>query len=249
MLFSKILFSKMHAVKVSFVAIVIALCILLIHIWRPRGYMIMLYRVFPRRYYTLRDFPEMSSLTASFEVIRKECLAVMAAPVHDVPRSLSVWTNGDQQITNDYIARTQNLYGWQPIYDFDGTINNSWINFPFMLRNAVKQNYYPENLKSCPHLAKLLMEKKDIIQVAGFSRIRAGKRIAQHVDNTGMKFNSAAYHLGLIVPDPLLCSMTVGGVKIYHREGQALIFEPTYLHHASNWSHSDRVILYIDFLI
>ena len=64
-----------------------------------------------------------------------------------------------------------------------------------------------------------------------------------------MKFNSAAYHMGLIVPDPLLCSMTVSGTKIYQREGQTLIFESTLPHHASNWSSGDRVILYIDFKI
>jgi beta-hydroxylase len=235
----------------SIVAVMIALFILLIHVWRPREYVLMLYRICPRKFYPVRDFPEMARLSDYFHEIRRECVAVMDAPTHNIPRAQSVWAHGDVKQTLKYVEDTKDLFGWQPAWTPGvTTVNYKWVNMPFIVNpDQTQPIFYKKNLASCPCLAKLLIERSHFIQVAGFSRLLPQMRIAQHTDATGLKFNSAAYHMGLIVPDPSLCSMTVSGTKIYQREGQTFIFESTLPHHASNWSDGDRVILYIDFKI
>ena len=232
--------------------IIFSLVILLIVVAQPRWFILSYYAVRRHKFYPLRHFPELLDITNAFEIIRAECIAVMSAPIHDVPRAQDVWTNGDPQLTKQYVEKTKTLYGWQPAWTPGiSIVNHKWINMPFII-NAIRGEpsvFYTANLAACPVLSALLIARQDIIQVAGFSRLRSGMRIAEHVDTTGLRYGSAAYHLGLIVPDPSLCSMTVDGCKIYHHEGQAFVFESTYRHHASNWSGGERVILYIDFKI
>jgi hypothetical protein len=236
--------------RASLAGVICALLILLIVATRPRWYCTTIWQICPRRFYPLADFPEMAGFKENFSEIRAECVAQMSAPVSDVPRGQSVWAVGDRVQTADYISKTKDLYGWQPAWSPATTgANHKWVNMPFFVRHDGRLNVYGANCAACPTLACELSKIADRIQVAGFSCLRPSMRIAEHTDATGIKYGSAAYHLGLIVPDPALCSLTVDGQKIYQREGQAFIFESTMPHHASNWSSGDRVILYIDFLL
>lgn len=42
------------------------------------------------------------------------------------------------------------------------------------------------------------------------------------------------YHLGLIVPEPALANITVGGVTYSWREGEGVVFDDTFEHSARN---------------
>ena len=242
------MFGVIH--RASLAGVFCALVVMLIVMMRPRWYLTTVWQICPRRFYPLADFPEMAGFKARFADIRRECVAQLSAPVSDVPREQLVWAVGDPVQTADYISQTKDLYGWQPAWSpASSGANHKWVNMPFFVRHDGKLNVYQANCAACPVLTAELYKIADKIQVAGFSCLRPSMRIAEHTDATGIKYGSAAYHLGLIVPDPTLCSLTVDNQKIYQHEGQAFIFESTRPHHASNWSSGDRVILYIDFKI
>src|SRR5258708_3918403 len=56
------------------------------------------------------------------------------------------------------------------------------------------------------------------------------------------------YHLGLMVPEPSKCGITVGDVTARWREGGSVVFDDSFQHEAWNESSEMRVVLFVDFL-
>lgn len=77
-----------------------------------------------------------------------------------------------------------------------------------------------------------------------FSIFQGGKELPPHRGPFG---GVLRYHLGLKVPHPELCGISVGGDEGHWQEGKSLIFDDSHSHHAWNRSNEDRVVLFVDF--
>jgi len=192
----------------------------------------------------------MQAFHDNFNAIKAECVKITndrKDNFNDIPRKRGIWSNSEEKAASEkFLDNNINLTGWIPAWS-PGLMdtNYTWLNFPLMGMGR----HFENNLKQCPTLSKILKERANIINIAGFSLLTPGATLAEHVDTTGIDYGSMAYHLGLIVPDPLSSTLTVDGEKKIQREGKSMIFESSYLHSAYNFGTKDRVILYIDFKI
>ncbi|MFJ7243779.1 aspartyl/asparaginyl beta-hydroxylase domain-containing protein [Kitasatospora sp. NPDC098652] len=98
------------------------------------------------------------------------------------------------------------------------------------------------NRARCPGTAALL-DQIPGLTTAMFSILAPGKRIPAH---RGPWTGVLRYHLGLRVPEPALCGITVGGQTAHWREGESLLFDDSYEHSAWNDSDGTRVVLFLD---
>jgi beta-hydroxylase len=57
---------------------------------------------------------------------------------------------------------------------------------------------------------------------------------------------SLRYHLGLITPNSEKCRIYVDGIPYAWRDGEAVLFDETYIHSAKNETAMDRIILFCD---
>ena len=57
---------------------------------------------------------------------------------------------------------------------------------------------------------------------------------------------SLRLHLGLSTPNDDACYIEVDGIKKSWRDGEWMMFDETYIHHAHNETQQDRVILFCD---
>jgi beta-hydroxylase len=57
---------------------------------------------------------------------------------------------------------------------------------------------------------------------------------------------SLRYHLGLATPNDPECYIEVDGQRYFWRDGEAVIFDETFIHHAENTTDQTRVILFCD---
>jgi beta-hydroxylase len=57
---------------------------------------------------------------------------------------------------------------------------------------------------------------------------------------------SLRYHLGLITPNSSDCNIRVDGELYYWKDGEAVMFDETYIHQAENKTDVTRVILFCD---
>jgi beta-hydroxylase len=54
------------------------------------------------------------------------------------------------------------------------------------------------------------------------------------------------YHLGLVTPNSDKCRILVDGVQCVWRDGQAFMFDETFIHSAENATDQTRIILFCD---
>ena len=57
---------------------------------------------------------------------------------------------------------------------------------------------------------------------------------------------SLRYHLGLVTPNSDKCRILVDGVECVWRDGQAFMFDETFIHRAENTTDVNRIILFCD---
>jgi ornithine lipid ester-linked acyl 2-hydroxylase len=101
------------------------------------------------------------------------------------------------------------------------------------------------NCRESPVTASLLASVPGI-KTAFFSILSGGKHIPSH---RGPYKGLLRCHLGLVVPGPAdACRIRVGRSEARWREGQALVFDDTFMHEVWNDSPRERVVLFIDFL-
>lgn len=179
----------------------------------------------------LSDYPELAVLAQNYAVIREECEALVGSKVR-IPgmEELSSYTSG-------------------------GIHQIAWKTFMFK-----SGRFIPENCRLAPKTAALL---KDIpgIYTAFFSVLEPHQHIKAH---WGYWKGFVRYHLGVIIPNDnadQCCwirinphAQAAGGDKslieqgeTYHwRNGQAVLFDDTFLHDACNNSDQVRVVLFLD---
>ena len=94
----------------------------------------------------------------------------------------------------------------------------------------------------CPRTVSLV-ESIPSINGAMFAMLPAGSELGRHRDPFA---GSLRYHLGLVTPNDERCRIFVDGEPYHWRDGEAVIFDETFIHWAENGTDRDRLILFCD---
>lgn len=94
----------------------------------------------------------------------------------------------------------------------------------------------------CPATFDLL-SSIDSVRGAMFAMLPPGARLVRHRDPYA---GSLRYHLGLVTPNDDNCYLNVDGGRYSWRDGEAVIFDETYLHFAENRTEQNRIVLFLD---
>src|SRR5271165_5330270 len=100
----------------------------------------------------------------------------------------------------------------------------------------------PSARRMCPRTAELL-DAIPNVKAAMFASLPPGARLVRHRDPYA---GSLRYHLGLDTPNSDDCFIEVDGVRRGWRDGQAMIFDETFIHYAENKTDKTRLILFCD---
>ena len=123
------------------------------------------------------------------------------------------------------------------------------IGFNSFFRTGWKRFYlkwYGNDLASaralCPKTVELLAGIPTV-KAAMFASLPPGSRLVRHRDPYA---GSLRYHLGLATPNSPACYIEVDGQRYHWKDGEAVMFDETYIHHAENATDHQRVILFCD---
>ncbi len=123
------------------------------------------------------------------------------------------------------------------------------IGFNSFFRTGWKRFYltwYGKDLASaqalCPQTVALLRGIPSI-KAAMFASLPPGARLVRHRDPYA---GSLRFHLGLQTPNDPGCYIDVDGQRYHWRDGEAVMFDETYIHTAANTTDQQRVILFCD---
>ncbi len=123
------------------------------------------------------------------------------------------------------------------------------LGFHSFFRNGWKRFYlkwYDEPLPSarelCPRTVELL-ERVPSVHGAMFALLPPGGVLGRHRDPWA---GSLRYHLGLRTSNSSACWIEVDGERKSWRDGEAMMFDETYVHEARNDSDVNRLILFCD---
>jgi beta-hydroxylase len=123
------------------------------------------------------------------------------------------------------------------------------LGFNSFFRSGWKRFYlkwYGEELASarvsCPRTVELLAAIPSV-RGAMFASLPPEGKLVRHRDPYA---GSLRYHLGLVTPNSPACYIEVDGERYFWRDGEAVMFDETYIHHAENKTDQQRVILFCD---
>jgi beta-hydroxylase len=123
------------------------------------------------------------------------------------------------------------------------------IGFNSFFRTGWKRFYlkwYGEDLASakalCPKTVELLRQIPTV-KAAMFASLPPGSRLVRHRDPYA---GSVRYHLGLTTPNSPDCYIEVDGERYHWKDGEAVMFDETFIHYAENTTDQQRVILFCD---
>jgi beta-hydroxylase len=123
------------------------------------------------------------------------------------------------------------------------------IGFNSFFRTGWRRFYlkwYGQDLASaramCPKTVELLARIPSI-KGAMFASLPPGSRLVRHRDPYA---GSLRYHLGLTTPNSPDCYIDVDGQRYFWKDGEATMFDETFIHHAENKTDQQRVILFCD---
>jgi beta-hydroxylase len=103
-------------------------------------------------------------------------------------------------------------------------------------------DFLPSASALCPKTTRLLADIPSV-NAAMFAVLPPGARLGAHRDPFA---GSLRYHLGLVTPNSPDCNIVVDGETYYWKDGEAVMFDETYIHHAINRTDVTRVILFCD---
>jgi beta-hydroxylase len=100
----------------------------------------------------------------------------------------------------------------------------------------------PSARELCPRTCALLQTIPSV-KLATFVELPPGARLSRHRDPYA---GWLRYHLGLATPNDDACFIEVDGQRYAWRDGDAMLFDETYVHSADNGCASGRVVLLCD---
>lgn len=96
--------------------------------------------------------------------------------------------------------------------------------------------------RRCPHTVALL-EQIPCVKAGMFAMLPPGARLVKHRDPYA---GSLRYHLGLQTPNSDECFISVDGETYSWRDGEAVMFDETFIHFAENQTDENRIVLFLD---
>lgn len=171
-----------------------------------------------RVFMDLAEFPELAVIQHEWPTIREEAVKLYEQGYFNKT------TDTKSGAYFDVGFRTFYKYGWSKFY-------LRWYGHTHESAQAL-----------CPKTVAIL---KDIKSVNGamFSLLPPGSQLTRHLDPLAV---SLRYHLGLSTPNDDACFINVDGQQYSWRDGQAALFDITYLHFARNETNTPRLILMCD---
>lgn len=166
----------------------------------------------------LDKFKELDEIKANWETIRDEAVSLYEQGCFDTTNK------PDSDAYYDVGFRTFYKYGWSKFY-------LTWYGYS-----------HESAKKLCPKTVEL-MERIPSVNGAMFSILPPGSKLTRHLDPVAC---SLRYHLGLATPNSDKCFINVDGQDYSWRDGEAFMFDETYLHYARNDSDQYRLILMCD---
>ncbi|WCM87541.1 aspartyl/asparaginyl beta-hydroxylase domain-containing protein [Acidovorax sp. NCPPB 3576] len=163
-------------------------------------------------------YAQLAQLAQHWETLRDEALAMQAHGGFDEARRQG------SPASFDVGFRTFYKYGWSRYY-------LHWYGYT-----------YPSAIASCPRTLEILSRFPDI-RAAMFAVLPPRSGLTPHADPLGC---SLRYHLGLATPNAAQCFINVDGVERAWRDGEAFVFDETYLHFVTNDTDAPRLILMCD---
>jgi beta-hydroxylase len=103
-------------------------------------------------------------------------------------------------------------------------------------------NKLPSAQALCPKSTAIL-NSMPRVHGAMFATLPPGGKLGKHRDPFA---GSLRYHLGLRTPNDDACWIEVDGQRRSWRDGQAMVFDETYVHEAFNGTDTTRLILFCD---
>ena len=100
----------------------------------------------------------------------------------------------------------------------------------------------PSAQQLCPRTVALV-ESIPSINAAMFTVLPPGARLVSHRDPFA---GSLRYHLGLTTPNSPQCFIEVDGERYWWKDGEAVMFDETFIHYAHNQTDTTRVIFFAD---
>jgi beta-hydroxylase len=121
---------------------------------------------------------------------------------------------------------------------FNSFFKYGWKRFYLKWYNAK----HPSAQALCPKTVALLNQIPSV-KAAMFAELPPGGQLNPHRDPFA---GSLRYHLGLVTPNHDQCYIDVDGQRHSWRDGQAVVFDETYIHEAYNHTEHNRIILFCD---
>ncbi|MGN6510200.1 MAG: aspartyl/asparaginyl beta-hydroxylase domain-containing protein [Chitinophaga sp.] len=141
-----------------------------------------------------------------------------------------------ENIRNEYRSvASQRLYmQWPETFLY----NEGW--------NVFGLRFAGKNIESahaiCPAISAFINRHDSLIETAGFSILEPGTIIKPHVGYTDRVLRC---HLGIQIPEGD-CRLRVAGIEKKWKEGEAFIFDDTFVHDAWNKTGEVRIVMLLD---
>lgn len=196
------------------------------------------------RHSFLRQLTDHSTFFAPLNALVYLCSAVPARPYQDLAAFPALAPLGARwrEIRDEALRlRDQARIRASEAYDdagFNSFFRRGWKRFYLKWYGEPQ----PSARALCPRTVELV-EAIPGVRAALFALLPAGGTLMEHRDPFA---GSLRYHLGLATPNSDACWISVDGVRYSWRDGEAVLFDETYVHHAANESAQDRIILFCD---
>lgn len=196
------------------------------------------------RHRALRQISDHSTIMAPVNCLIYLFSKLPTKPFHDVSNfpELELLQQNWQQIREEAL----NLDRQQQIV---ASMNHDDAGFNSFFRTGWKRfhlKWYGNELVSarrlCPYTCSLL-DQIPTIKAAMFASLPPGARLVEHRDPYA---GSMRYHLGLQVPEDPRCAIYVDGEQYVWKNGEGVIFDETFVHHAENTTDQPRIVLFCD---
>ena len=191
-----------------------------------------------------RQMTDHSTFLAPLNVLLYACSRVHArpyAPVDafpDLARLTSQW----QTIRAEALAlREAQRIRASDQYDdvgFNSFFRRGWKRFYLKWYDDA----HPSARELCPATTEILRAIPSV-KAAMFAELPPGGHLRKHRDPYA---GSLRYHLGLVTPGDDACYIEVDGRRYSWRDGEAVVFDETFIHRAENATPHDRIILFCD---
>ena len=191
-----------------------------------------------------RQVTDHSTFTAPYNTLMYLFSAIPTTPLADLGRfpNLQILRDNWETIRDEAIGLRDEgeLRASEKVNDlaFNSFFKYGWKRFYL--------KWYDDHLPSararCPKTIELV-ERIPEIHAAMFAYLPPGGELRPHRDPFG---GSLRYHLGLVTPNSDACRIHVDDQVYSWRDGEAVLFDETYIHSVRNDTDKGRVIFFCD---